>query len=404
MTALLSLPGQWYRRTKMWINYLLDRVIELADFVLMDGVRLPWPAAQTMLQRLARVVGDASWLLQSFPRLPAYKLTGSGWRVVFVGREQSLQQVRRLFFDPPADPQPLERVALWELSARARGWLREGAALVVCELSRRHPGRPRAALTFTALPWVQQILTLPAVLANLTAGSDRRGMRNKINRAQKAGFTYRFSQATPDFDLFYQRMYVPFVKARHDELALVTPYPKLKRWLTSGGLVLVCRDDTPVAGAICHLANHTYYSLEGGLWEAEASLFQQGLHSFNTWCELLYAQSRGVKFFDMGGSRAWRSDGPFAHKRGWGARVARRKRIYGEWTFLADDLPPALRERLNRLGFITERDGKFLGVVVCPGPATVTGPEARDLRAAAQAEGLEGVIVVTANTEPRVVL
>lgn len=400
MALIKSTMRELYRRAKVWLNYCLDRIIDLCDMVLMDAYRVPWSTGQRMAKLMARYVGDVSWLLRALPRLPAYKLISSDWSIIFVGTEQSLKEIRALFFEE-ARQQELGRITLWKLSAQARQWLAQDIDLVVCELSRIHPNRPQARITFTAPVWIQQVLAIPEPLVSLIAGRKHNHLRNRINRAQKAGFHYRFSQTKADFDHFYYDMYLPSVKNRHGDLALVTPYQdQYQRWFTKGGLIIVSQNGKPVAGSTCYIAGHTCYTIEAGILGADPHLFQQGINTLRIWSVIAWGNNQGAKTFDMGGTHAWRSNGSFAFKQSWGAQVVRRKRICGTWTFLAQNLPPALQERINELGFISEIGGKFYNVVLGTDPTSIVEAEVDRGLSMAKDQGLHGLAVILADSKP----
>jgi hypothetical protein len=389
-----------YRQSKVWLNYLLDRVIDLCDMVLMDAYQFPWPEVQDIAQRIARYVGDISWCLRDFPRLSAYRLIGADLTVIFVGREKGLREICHLFFEEEVEQLEFGRVALWKLSAQSQQWLAEGIDLVICELGCIHPNRPSAPITFTVPIWIHQVLAIPDSLVTLIAGRKPEPIRRRINKVRKAGFTYGFSQSKADFDHFHYHMYIPFIKTRHGDLALVASYQdQWQRWFTRGGLVLVTQNDKPVAGMLGYLAGDTFFDVEAGILEADPHLFQQGINAFLIWCAMVWAHDKGAKILDMGGTHAWRSNGSFTFKQGWGARVVRRRKIYGTWTFLAQNLSPALRDHINRLGFISEIGGKFYGILLSAGTAFAEETYIRKELLAAQQQGLAGLAVVLPNAK-----
>lgn len=386
-----------YVQSKVWFNRFLDRLIDQANNVLMDVYGLPWTKAQGPY-RLARGIGDVSWLLRDFPRLSAYKLVGTHWTIIFVGSEHSLLEINHLFFtQEEVNPEMIGRVALSRLSAQSQQWLAEGVDLVVYELSCVQPRPPYAPITFTVPVWVQQVLDIPESLETLVTGKRIKGL---INRFQKAGYEYRFSQAKADFDHFYYQMYLPFVKKRHDELALVASYQDHWRWFTKGGLILITSGNKTIAGMICYMAGDICYPIEGGIIEADQHLWQQGINAFLFWCCILWGREHGAKIFDMGGSHGWFSDGPFTFKRRWGARVIKRRRIHAELTFLAKNLSPSLQNHLNELGLISEIGGKFYGVWLNNCPTTFDQAKIQSNLLAAQGQGLAGSVVITPNTKP----
>lgn len=391
----------FYKKGKVWLNTLLDRVVDLANMILMDVYPVPRLVSRRMAYRLARGAGDASLFLRDFPRLSAYKLSGKNWTLIFAGSKEGVREIQRLFF-PEEDvaPQEIGRVALWRLQAQTEKWLGE-TDLVICELSRLQPWRPKAAITFTVPVWVQQVVDLVEPVKAIITGDKRAHLRHQINRLQRAGFTYCFSQSLKDFDHFYYHMYLPFVKNRHEDLALVAPYEDQKqRWFNKGGLVLITQHDKVLAGNLCYLTNGACFAIESGVLEADPHLFQQGINTFLLWSVALWGHSQGAQVFDMGGSHGWHSHGSFSFKRRWGARVVRRRRIYATWTFLAQNLSPALQAHLNKVGFISEIEDKFYmiwleDVSTSPAPAELQP----DRTETAQELGLAGWALVSPNRE-----
>ena len=392
-----------YKRGKVWFNYLLDRVIDLCDLLLMDVYRLPWPNVQNAARRIARCVGDIAWLLRAFPRLSAYRLEGPQFSIVFVGTDRGLLEIGPLLFpEEEIHPQEMGRIPLWQLSCRARQLLSGGQAdLVICELSRIHPRRPQAPISFTVPVWVQQSLPIPDPLKSLISGKRFATERHRLNKARRTGFSYRFSQAKADFDHFHYHMYLPYVTTRHGDRALTARYEdQWRRWFVNGGLVLVTQYDEPVAGVLCYIVGDTCFDIERGVLDVAPELFRQGIETMVTWYAIDWAHQQGAKTYDMGGSRGWRSSGSFNSKRRWGARVARRKRIYGTWTFLGRAFPSALQSHLNKLGFISEIDGRFYGVMLSSLPDSTAEIDVERELSAAKDQGLDGLVVISDNCKP----
>jgi hypothetical protein len=392
-----------YRHSKVKLNYLLDRVIDLSDMVLMDAYRLPWPIAQNAAKKMARYIGDISWLVRAFPRLSAYELAGTDWTIIFVGRDRDLLEIRHLFFfsEEEVAQQELGRMALWKLSAQTQQWLAEGADLVVCELGRIHPRSPKAAFTFTVPTWIQQILTLPEPLESFLSGRHIKSVRHNLNRAQKACFSWYFSKSKKDFDHFHYNMYLPYIKNRHEERALIASYKdQWQRWFARGGLIVVTQNDTRVGGLLCYVKGDTCFAIEVGVLDGNPDLIEKGIKISSDWFAINWAYQQGARIYDMGGTRPWRSDGVFIYKSRWRAKVVRRKRIYGVWTFLAQNLSPALRDHINKLGFISEIDDKFYGILLSADAVSISEAKVNEELSTIKKQGLDGLAVVSANSKP----
>ncbi len=388
-----SIPFKLYKHAKVGFNYILDRIIEACDLILMDHYWLPWPTVRCMAQTIARYLGDLCWLLRDFPRLDAYKLTGANWTIIFVGGKQGLSEITHLFFANEAvTPQEFERVALWQLSAQSRHWLAAGADLVVCELSRVYPRPPQAAIAFAVPVWVNHALQLPEPLENLLAGNQMRTLRNNFNRAQKNNFGWYYSRAIEDFDAFHHTMYLPYIKGRHGNRALIGTYAGQQRqWFSRGGLLMVTQNGTRVGGVLCYVKGDTCYAIESGVLHNDINLLEQGIKVAMDWFTMNWARQQGAKNFNFGGTRSWRSDGVFFYKSRWRASVIRRQKTVCVWNFLAQNLSPALQDHLNHLGFISEIDGNFYAVRV---NADGVPPDAENLPNLTPA-GLNGWVVVS---------
>ena len=390
-----------YRYGKVRLDYLLDRIIDLSDMIFMDVYRLPWPTAQNVVKKITRCVGDISWLLRAFPRLSAYKLAGTEWTIIFVGEDRDLLEMRHLFFPEGVVQQELGRIALWKLSAQTQQWLAEGIDLVICELGRIHPSRPKAPITFTVPIWIQQVLVIPEPWESLISGKKFATERHRLNKARRTGFNYRLSQSKADFEHFCYHMYLPYVKARHGHLAIVRRYQdQWRRWCTRGGLVLVTQHDEPVAAVLCYMANDVCFDLNRGVLEADPQLFKLGIETMITWYAITWARGQGAKIYNMGATRARCSNGSFNTKRRWGAQVVRPEKIYGTWTFLAQNLSPSLQARLNELGFISEIDKKFYGILLSIDPTSITETDVHKKSSAMKRQGLDGLVVISANSKP----
>jgi hypothetical protein len=393
MTNKESIPFRVYKHSKVWVNYILDRVIELCDLVLMDIYWLPWLTVQNIVQTIARYIGDQSWLLRDLPRLDAYQLTGANWTIIFVGGKQGLLEIGHLFFaDENVAPQEIGRVALWHLAAQSQAWLAAGVDLVVCELSRLYPRPPQTAITFAVPTWINHSLPLPEPLESLLAGNQMRTLRNNFNRAQKSNFAWYYSRAKEDFDDFHYNMYLPYIKGRHGDRALIGAYEdQQQQWFAKGGLLVVTQNNRRVGGVLCYVKGDTCYAIEAGVLHNDSNLLEQGIKVSMDWFTMNWARQQGAQFFNFGGTRAWRSDGVFFYKSRWRAKVIRRQKIVSAWTFLAQNLSPALQNHINKLGFISEIDGKFCAVLVNPDGAS---PDKKELSHIA-AEGLNGWLVVS---------
>jgi hypothetical protein len=349
-----------WRQIKAWINWLLDRIIGICDIFLMDACAVPLPSVRKSVHHLVRVTGDFCWLLRDFPRISAYRISGPEWSIVFVGGLTGLREVRKvLFTGSEVDCEELGRFEIWSLRQQAQQWMDGGITLVICELSRLLKGWT-APTAFSVPLWIQQVVEIPEQFETIISGGQRTDIRKEINKSRKAGFGSFFTTSKQDFGSFYRDFYVPYVKSRHGDSAMITPYQdQWKRWFRRGGMMMATYNGIPVAGLISYMAYGTCFLIESGISPMHHELRQRGIKAFLHFSTMSFAHARGCRKCDMGGSLAYRANGAFSFK-----RDVRRRRIYPVWRFLARNIPESLRNRLNELGFITEIDGKFWGIYV----------------------------------------
>jgi hypothetical protein len=225
-------------------------------------------------------------------------------------------------------------------------------------------------------------------------------VRHNLNRAKKANFSWYFSRTKEDFDHFHYRMYLPYIKERHGPRALIASYEdQWRRWFVRGGLIVVTQNNTRVAGGLSYMRHKTCFGIETGVLDSNPDLLKQGIKISCDWFTINWAHQQGAQVLDMGGSRPWRSDGVFFYKSHWGAKVVRRRRIHAVWTFLAQDLPATLQKHINQIGFISEVKGKFYATLLDTDHLPVTTAQIDQQLSTAQKEGLDGLVVVSANRQ-----
>jgi len=378
---------------------LLLKIIDLSHIILWDLYQIPWQVLRDIAHKFARYAGDIGLLFFQFPRLPAHKLTGANYSIIFVGNKSHLLQLRNLFFKDGFSQEKMGQIAFWKLSAQTKQWLAQGEDLVVCQLSRLYPGRPSSSVTFTIPCLVEQFIPIPNQFEKVIAGKKFRHVRASLNRAERAGFNYKFSRSLPDFNYFYYDMYLPFIKSKHGDLAAITPYEIQRRWFDKGGVLLINQYDKPVAGALCRIANDTFFLIELGVLGTDTEIIQLGFYNVITWYALTLAREKGAKIFSMGGTRGLCSYPSFISKRRWGARVSRHREIYPTWTFLASDMSTVLQSHLNKARMITEINGNFYRIFVTGDINSIAPRDVDNEVTMAKKEGLDGVMMVSSNSK-----
>jgi hypothetical protein len=325
-------------------------------------------------------------------RLTVTRLTGPDWSVTYIGEGPSAEALGYALFPAPPEVNELPRAFLWQLPALISKSAKEGD-LVVCELNEIIAIPPaNSDVVFSTAAWIQQTLEdIDRPLDEILAAMNQT-MRRHIRQLETQDFSYEFTQAQDDFDLFYHNMYLPYITARHSgKGGLINDYETLERIFRLGGLILVKQGQTAVCGMLCFRQKDTWRACEMGVLKGNFDVVKKGSNVALWWFMLDWARRQKARRFDFGSSRAQTANGPFKFKRQWGTRVYSRGH-YTPWTFLGREVPAQLREHINAQGFITEVDGRCYRVLLL-NPAET--PEAVDLsghlREAASC-GLAGIV------------
>jgi hypothetical protein len=319
---------------------------------------------------------------------------------VFVGSEAAKAEIMRLFFPDGCEEEELGSVYRWQVNSRCRRWLEEGVDLAVYEQFGR-VGTPRfgTPMALSVPSWVDHVLPLSESLDQFLAGNHQK--RRQLNKCKKTGYVLTSSRDLATFDRFYYDVYRPFIEQRHGERAQPTPYLELKRNFRQGELLLVDLDGKTVAGKVCYANGSTWYSNDWGVAVSDPRFMKDGVGTLLDWGSIVRARGHGAEMVNMGGTRGWCSDGVFRYKSLWGARTEERSKIYTNWWILAGDIRPALRDHINKIGFVSRQDGCFLQVRIADDPSAASGEVLEKQLSAAKRRGLAGILEVSVNAGMR---
>lgn len=329
-------------------------------------------------------------------RLNVKRWSGAHWSAVYVGDGLSAQVIKHYIFPVPPEEEELGKIFLWQLPELIRKYSQEGN-LLVCELNEMvHYKFMDAGILFSAPPWVEQILEkIDRPIEDILMDMNQ-AMRRHIRKLDAQGFCYELTKKPEDFDLFYHRMYLPYVNKRFGELdAIIADYDHMFKRFQMGGLLLVKQNQNPVCGMLCIWGGDWCSALQMGVLDADFELVKQGSNVALWWFMLDWARKLGAKRVDFGGSRPLTADGVFNFKRQYGAHARKMIREHSRWFIYSPSLSKELREYLNQLGFVHMVGNEGFRVVL-PEPGTPLG---KDNYTSALAEaanyGLAGLLVVT---------
>jgi hypothetical protein len=338
-------------------------------------------------------------------RLDVLQWQAANRTVVYIGEPRAVDEERiasMLFTDAP-EVVTRSHAFLWQ----APDLIRRMAAqvdLVVCEVNDTIPlSRAGLELAFSSPPLIRQVIEgidrpLEAILADIDQHT-----RSRIRRLETQGFTFTPTQSLADFDLFYQRMYIPYITARFSGRgARIQSYETLRRNFTRGALLLVRRNGALIGGGIARMIGQTVKAEQLGVLDGRYDLVKDGANVALWWFALVWGRDQGATRYDLGSSLPYTANGVFTFKRQWSSCVTRNDYTHARWNFFGKMPTPELREFLNHLGLISEIGGKLYQVVVDP-PAQ-DGPDWLEKKLETLAEiGLAGIAAITSGGAQRLI-
>ena len=358
-----------YYATRRAIVWIADAVVEWADRTTRRAYAIPWPGLQRLARRACQQVGGWSRLAALLPRLDCFLLPTDDGEVVYIGDVRLLDELR-MSLGSTAPPRASGRVAAWDLPGEVAAWL-ERSALVVCGLPPSWPRRwrPRGFCSFTVPVFVGfEIPTEVDVDMWMEAHATRR-FRQDVAAAGRLGLSSRRSSTREDHERFHRDMYVPHVRERHGDRALVSSVGKQYHdWVAHHGeLLLLGRDGREVAGVVIAFAGRVCFMGEEGISpDAVEVVDPRRLQVALKRAAYERARERGCRVLHFGRSLAQETDSGFRSKQRWGAAVVPPERaVYPEWTFVWR-VPSALTARVNAAGLV--RPSEAGGEVLVAGP------------------------------------
>jgi len=223
-----------------------------------------------------------------------------------------------------------------------------------------------------ALPWQRALLDVSGSMDSI-AGRMRTLRKRDLSKAQKLGLEYCVSDDLADFELFYHKMYAPYIGERYVERAFIHSYEDLQKVFKKRGKLLCIKyQDDLVAAYFGTYRRYgsSFSALLMGVHQDYTRLVERGVVTALYWYVTSWAHANELSNVDFGRVRARLNDGLFGFKRQMGVWFERDILTHTVWTFVYEALPLSLVRRLNELAFIAEV-GKEYQCVILDGFAVV---------------------------------
>jgi len=288
--------------------------------------------------------------------------TGLPLRVLYAGRRRGRAYFSKTAF--ASAPKATERGTAW-LPAALRSSAREAPR---CPLAVLETPRfffriyPRSDGYFVP-SWVGLKLDISEARRRIKNHS---GVKSDLRKARKAGFVPEITTDPALFDLFYHRMYVPYIRRSHGEAAAFSGDAWLKKHASRGELLLVKRSGEYVAGVFRLFRGSQAGAVLIGIRDGDPGILKAGVTSLMFADCVSHIGRRGYRRMRLGNSRSFIRDGSLQFKRKWGGFVFSATKN-GLWIRIRDDTPGG-RAFLTNNPFIARERGRMVRVSFLDNP------------------------------------
>lgn len=368
-------------KTRRWTDWVW-RLYECAPSVLEDAARwcvplvLPWLALRVPVAILR---GPSPY-------------SGRPWVILMAGSQPAIDNVSHRFFACPPQREVVGSLPLWRLPSTLKR-LGASADLVIARVDRL------SARLFFRTP----CLVVPESVGSWLAVPDdlnkaaraNHSLSEDLRRIRREKLALEVSHTQPDCEVFYHTMYVPYLRKRHGELAIVRNLPQMRRAFRRGGILWVLRDGQRVAGGLFYQRNDVLYPLAVGTAGGDFTLTKKGALAAVYFFYLQYAHSQRCTRIDFGGSPPVLNDGLLRYKCKWGARLTAQSLTHYDYLMRWERPNEQVIAFLAHRSLIFRRHGQLAAVTALESGNVATPDLVRQIHCSLSIPGLQRLFIIS---------
>jgi hypothetical protein len=212
-------------------------------------------------------------------------------------------------------------------------------------------------------------LVIPNDLETLVRAN--RSVKEDMRIVRRDGLTSEVSHDQNDWEIFYHTMYLPLMRRRHGDSAVIRNVHQLRRAFRRGGLVWVRRGKDRIAGGLFEHRNDVLRWLALGTAGGDVTLMRRGALAALYYFEIKLAHERRCTAIDFGGTPPILNDGLLLYKKKWGIQFVESSSTPYDLVIRWESPNEQLTEFLTRTPVIVRRDGGLAGVTALPPQAGI---------------------------------
>jgi hypothetical protein len=226
----------------------------------------------------------------------------------------------------------------------------------------------------------------------------RKSFANQVEK--KYGLTFRVSNNIHDFNLFYHKMYLPYINKKFSQINLkLDIYKEMKKFFDIGFLVLIVHKNKDIAGALCIPKDRSLMFRRVGIMDADEQYnrldAQMALYYF---C-IIIAREKGLSFMDTMISEPFLSDSIYQSKWMWGASVYHCNELSTTPYYLILNYSEKIVDFFQNNPPIIQTAQGLAGLIGWQGERDLTIANKKKLTKAYYAPGLYSMLLLTHNSD-----
>lgn len=294
--------------------------------------------------------------------------------LLVAGSEDGVDYLTCCFFEDAPQRKSVGKVPLWNLASTLKR-LRTSVDLTIARVDRLS-ARLFLGADYLAVPeWVGSILTVPEDFAKLTRANQ--SLKTDLRTVHRNGLTFEVTKAEEDFEEFYYKMYVPFIRKRHGKKAFIRNVYWMRRAFHRGGLLWVLQGNQRISGLLFRRRGTVIQSLAMGTANGEWEHIKAGGNIATDLFLIEHAKKLGCKLIDFGGSRPSLNDGVLRYKRKWTVNLIEKQDSYYDFLVYWNHLNKSVISFLSNTPLIFRHNSGLSAIKVfeCDEPVTETEVE-----------------------------
>jgi hypothetical protein len=315
--------------------------------------------------------------------------TSNKMTMLYVGTESSAHQLASLIYAQVSEFLPLGEVLLHQTHEHS---LMNMSEIVAYDVQRPFV-RKFSKQGYLLLPNVNFTLDTRVSMDEIMKRMSRRRRRD-IRKINSLKYSYSICRnSNKDFDFFYRKMYLPYVKSRFGKAATIKPQLEAKNiYESNGGIIFVKKNEKPLAGILFNIQRKTLHAWSFGAHEGDQRFVEELAGEAALLFLIEWAKTQDVEKLDYGVSLPFLQEGIFTYKKEWGMNV-NEQRDNSIWAFKVNPVNECSLAFLRQNPLIVIDEHELKGVVFIDHRATRA--ELQQIRSRYYLPNLHSLIVIS---------